>query len=252
MALLLLPPLFLHFALVFPERPRAWVRTPIGRAVLPLFYLPAAAPRRPARRDPRAGRAASEGGAASPPRSRRSIGSSSWCSRPASLGGLAIMVRALRRVRSMTARRQLRWIVGGTVIGGVPFLAGYGLPWAAGFDAGPQLGFLTIPLGFLPLAFASAVVRYRLMDVEVIIKRTVVYAAAITAIATIYAVLLKLAGALFLGGAGQSTRSWRCSRRWSSCCSRRSSRTPSRRCSIAPTTATATTTAAPWSPSRAS
>src|SRR5690349_3122255 len=40
-ALLLLPPLFLHFALVFPERPRAWVRTPIGRAVLPLFYLPA-------------------------------------------------------------------------------------------------------------------------------------------------------------------------------------------------------------------
>ena len=58
------------------------------------------------------------------------------------LGGLAIMVRALRRVRSMTARRQLRWIVGGTVIGGVPFLAGYGLPWAAGFDAGPQLGFL--------------------------------------------------------------------------------------------------------------
>ena len=41
-ALLLLPPLFLHFALVFPERPRAWVRTPIGRAMLPLFYLPAA------------------------------------------------------------------------------------------------------------------------------------------------------------------------------------------------------------------
>ena len=40
-----------------------------------------------------------------------------------------------------------------------------------------------MPLGFLPLAFASAVVRYRLMDVEVIIKRTVVYAAAITAIA---------------------------------------------------------------------
>ena len=42
------------------------------------------------------------------------------------------------------------------------------------------------------------------MDVEVIIKRTVVYAAAITAIAAIYAVLLKLAGELFLGGGGQS------------------------------------------------
>jgi len=104
----------------------------------------------------------------------------------------------------MTARRQLRWIVGGTVIGGVPFLAGYALPWAAGFDAGPQLGFLTIPLGFLPLAFASAVVRYRLMDVEVIIKRTVVYGAAITAIATIYAVLLKIAGRVFADAGGNS------------------------------------------------
>ena len=32
-----------------------------------------------------------------------------------------------------------------------------------------------IPLGFIPLAFASAIVRYRLMDVEVILKRLLVY-----------------------------------------------------------------------------
>ena len=131
------------------------------------------------------------------------------------------MVRALRWVRSMTARRQLRWIVGGTTIGGVPFLVGYALPWVAGFDAGPQLGFLTIPLGFLPLAFASAVVRYRLMDVEVIIKRTVVYAAAMSAIAAIYAVLLKLAGSCSSTPADSPTRSWRCWRRWSWSCWRR-------------------------------
>ena len=124
-ALLLLPPLFLHFALVFPERPNAWVRTPIGRAVLPLFYLPAFL----------------LGG----------LRARSWCSRRAPAGRRrqlhqpargARSVRAARArrrparrarddgagaaaVRSMTARRQLRWIVGGTVIGGVPFIAGY-------------------------------------------------------------------------------------------------------------------------------
>ena len=48
-------------------------------------------------------------------------------------------------------------------------------------------------LGLVPLAFASAIVRYRLMDVEVIIKRALVYAAALAAIAAIYAVIL-LAG----------------------------------------------------------
>src|SRR5262245_53032532 len=40
-ARLVLPPLFLHFAFVFPERPNPWVRTDAGRAILPLFYLPA-------------------------------------------------------------------------------------------------------------------------------------------------------------------------------------------------------------------
>ena len=31
-----------------------------------------------------------------------------------------------------------------------------------------------IPLSLVPLAFASAIVRYRLMDVEVIVKRALV------------------------------------------------------------------------------
>ena len=41
-ARLMLPPLFVHFALVFPERPNSWVRSDGGRRMLPLIYLPAA------------------------------------------------------------------------------------------------------------------------------------------------------------------------------------------------------------------
>jgi PAS domain S-box-containing protein len=195
-SLLLLPPLFLHFALVFPERPNAWVRTPVGRGALPLLYLPALL----------------LGGVRAAALARPSLDGAGFGRFLETLdrlelvdlalgiiGGLTTMVRALGHVRSMTARRQLRWIVGGTAIGGLPFIAGYALPFVAGFDPGPQLGLLTVPLAFVPLAFASAVVRYRLMDVEVIIKRTVVYAAAVSAIAAIYAVLLKIASELFLG-----------------------------------------------------
>ena len=40
-AMLLLPPLFVHFALVFPERPDSWARSDAGRTLLPLLYLPA-------------------------------------------------------------------------------------------------------------------------------------------------------------------------------------------------------------------
>ena len=112
------------------------------------------------------------------------------------VAGLAIMIRALGRVRSVTARRQLRWIVWGTAFGAAPFVLGYGLPYALGRAPFPGAELSAILLGLVPLAFASAIVRYRLMDVEVIIKRGLVYAAAITAIIAIYAVLLNVAQAV--------------------------------------------------------
>ncbi|MEO8070137.1 MAG: hypothetical protein ABI652_01950, partial [Acidobacteriota bacterium] len=39
--------------------------------------------------------------------------------------GLALMLRALTRLRSVTARRQLRWIVWGSSVGAVPFILLY-------------------------------------------------------------------------------------------------------------------------------
>ncbi len=199
-SMLLLPPLFVHFAGVFPDRPQAWVRSSMGRATLPLLYLPALV--LGGLRVAILARPGLEGASFS--RLLETIDRLELVSLALGIcGGLLIMIRALGRVRSMTARRQLRWIVGGTTIGGLPFVVGYALPYIAGFDPGPQLGLLTVPLAFVPLAFASAVVRYRLMDVEVIIKRTVVYAVAVSAIAAIYAVLLKIASELFLGATEQ-------------------------------------------------
>jgi two-component system, NtrC family, sensor kinase len=111
-----------------------------------------------------------------------------------------VMTRALSRVRSVTARRQLRWIVWGTALGALPFVCGYALPFAFGFDPLPGAEYTAILLALVPLAFASAIVRYRLMDVEVIIKRGLGYAAALAGMVAIYAVLLKLASEVFFGG----------------------------------------------------
>jgi PAS domain S-box-containing protein len=79
----------------------------------------------------------------------------------------------------------------------------YGLPYALGYQPWEAMGLLVVLLALVPLAFASAVVRYRLMDVEVIIKRTVVYATVLAAIATIYTLTLRLASEMFLGGSEQ-------------------------------------------------
>ncbi len=198
-AMLAVPPMFLHFALVFPDRPDAWASSDTGRTLLPLIYLPALL----------------LGGARVAVIARGSAGAliSSVLATVDRLellmlslylvAGLALMVRALGRVRSVTARRQLRWITWGTLCGGLPFVLGYGLPWAFGFNPLPGIEYTAVLLGLVPLAFASAIVRYRLMDVEVIIKRGLVYAAAVAAIAAIYAVLLRLAGGVLLDAPDQ-------------------------------------------------
>jgi len=41
------------------------------------------------------------------------------------IGGVAVLTRALSEVRSLTARRQLRWIAWGTALGAAPFALGY-------------------------------------------------------------------------------------------------------------------------------
>jgi PAS domain S-box-containing protein len=196
-ATLLLPPLFVHFALVFPERPDSWARGDASRTVLPLLYLPALL--LGAARVAIVIRDGLNGAILTSVIEIVERGELMYLALSL-LGGLAIMTRALRLVRSVTARRQLRWIVWGTALGAIPFVFGYGLPFALGFAPVRGFDLTAILLGLVPLAFASAIVRYRLMDVEVIIKRGLVYAAAIAAIAAIYAVLLKLASEVFFSG----------------------------------------------------
>jgi two-component system, NtrC family, sensor kinase len=199
-AQLLLPPLFIHFALVFPDRPDAWVRSDTGRALLPAMYLPALLLG-----------AVSVAGVVNGASHGEMLGRLTTIVQSGQLvylavsllAGLAIMVRALREVRSVTARRQLRWIVWGTALGSVPFVFGYALPFAFGLPPVRGFEYSALLLGLVPLAFASAIVRYRLMDVEVIIKRGLVYAAAIAAFAAIYGMLLWMAGKLFLKDAEQ-------------------------------------------------
>jgi two-component system NtrC family sensor kinase len=192
---LLLPPLIVHFALVFPERPDSWAHSDAGRTALPLLYLPALLLF--AARVSALVRAHQPGSVFSSVLTlveRTEL----ICLAAGLIVGLGIMIRALGRARSVTARRQLRWIVGGTAFGAVPFVFGYALPFALGFTPLRGAAITAVLLGVVPLAFASAIVRYRLMDVEVIIKRALVYAAALAAIAAMYAILLRLARAAFL------------------------------------------------------
>ena len=194
-SMLLLAPLFMHFALVFPARSPSSARRRLGTAVLAPVYFPALALA--------AAEIAVLAGPGAGPRFTGAV-ELVWQLEIAYLaacavGGLVIMIRALRRAPSVTARLQLRWVLSGAVLGGLPFTLGYAVPWALGFDS-DWLHLTAVTLVLIPLAFAAAIVRYRLGDVEVIVKRGLVYAGAVAAMAAIYLLLEGLATAVFLGG----------------------------------------------------
>ena len=202
-ARLALPPLFLHFSFVFPERADPWVRTRAGRVLLPLFYAPAFLIG--------ATRALVMAGLVHlGPVSPWLVRFETWSHlylAACLLGGLAVMLRALRRLRSVTSRRQLRWIVWGSALGALPFVSLYLVPLLLGRSVtGGE--FTAVLLGCIPLAFASAIVRYRLMDVEVIIKRVLVVAAVGLLLAMIYTGTLALVSVLVLGADENKNSFW--------------------------------------------
>jgi two-component system, NtrC family, sensor kinase len=77
----------------------------------------------------------------------------------------------------------MKWLVWGTGAGILPFFAFYAIPFAMGRE--PRFGMELagwVPLALIPVALAYAVVKHRLMDVELIFRRALVYLLATAAI----------------------------------------------------------------------
>jgi PAS domain S-box-containing protein len=187
LALLFLPVVFLHFCLTFPERrlraQRLWL--------VPALYMPALV----------------LAGAMAMSQTLFAAGE-----KTGALWGIveaidriqplyfaaffamafAVLMDSYKRTRSVTARRQIKWLVWGTGGGVVPFLAFYALPFALGREPGLAMELAGyVPLALIPLSLAYAVVKHRLMDVELIVRRALGY---VLAVAVLVAAALLTAG----------------------------------------------------------
>ncbi|HTB92736.1 MAG TPA: PAS domain-containing protein, partial [Candidatus Sulfotelmatobacter sp.] len=189
-ARLLAPALLLHFALVFPERPESSRKSLLKFAsvyapALALLVVHILA-------------AINALGFVPTTRSRVELDQ-------LELGflGLYFLAAGLnfnlsyRRSRSGVLRQQLKWLTGGTLAGSLPFTVLYILPYI--FDAAlqPWMQFSSLSLVLIPLCFGYAVIRYRLMDVDIIFKRGLAYTAATAAVAAVYFGLVALIAEIF-------------------------------------------------------
>ncbi len=184
---LLAPTIFLHFCLTFPE-PLPWFR---GRFRLAAVYAPAAFMI-----------AVWLGVSSGTLRAELSPVEMKWLLDrlwlPAItilyLAGGFVLTVAYRRAEDPVVRRQLKWLRNGTFCGILPFATMYVAPYVAGFLPGSYLKLSVLPLALIPLTLAYAIVRYRLMDVDIIFRRGYAYTlATLCVLAAFYAIVFGLA-----------------------------------------------------------
>ncbi len=100
--------------------------------------------------------------------------------------GLVAFVNAYRHVTAHAMRRKLRLVVYSTIVGILPMaviLVVISIMPAVEVP-GEKLAFL--PLVLVPVAFGHAIVRYGLFDLEIVIKRSLVYTLLIAILASVY------------------------------------------------------------------
>jgi two-component system, NtrC family, sensor kinase len=111
------------------------------------------------------------------------------------------LVRTWVQAKSAVVRQQLKWVIWGLALATAAFTSLY----AAGFLLGAQtdpwlIDAAVLPLVLIPLAFGYSVIRYRLMDVELVVRRVFVYVFTTLAIALMVGVVVYLAGLYAFGG----------------------------------------------------
>jgi two-component system, NtrC family, sensor kinase len=109
----------------------------------------------------------------------------------------AIFLASYFRAPSGVLRQQLKWVTGGTFAGILPFFALYIVPHLFA-DTPPKWTDMSVfSLALIPLCFGYAIIRYRLMDVDIIFKRGLAYTGATAAVVAIYFAAIALIGELF-------------------------------------------------------
>jgi len=170
------PALFLHFVLTFPEKRETVRKHPW---LLALVYAPGAL-LLAAHIAATQWLQASERLRWNLDRMEMSYGSLFF------LAAAVVLWYSYQHASTTILRQQLKWVTRGTVLAIVPYTLFYVVPYLMGSLPGAAMKVSALSLALLPLTFGYAIFRYRLMDVDLIFKRGVVYTLAAAIVLGLY------------------------------------------------------------------
>jgi two-component system, NtrC family, sensor kinase len=183
---LVAPAIFLHFCLTFPE-PRRWLAQPARAAI---FYVPALL-----LLGIYLGFTSGVLSTAVPLVEVRWTLDRAWVvlsTLPYVVGGL-VLTSHYRKMDDPMVRQQLKWLRNGTLCGILPFAVLYVVPYTLGAMPNPYLKISVLSLALIPLTLAYAIMRYRLMDVDILFRRGYAYTlATVCVLAAFYGIVFSL------------------------------------------------------------
>ena len=116
-----------------------------------------------------------------------------WCSPSTMVASAASLVVRFRHA-GLVEREQVKWLAAAAGLSAWVYLVDLCVSVVAG-GAGPEPVWrvalddtFVLSLGLIPVAIGVAVLRYRLYEIDVIIRRTLVYAVLVSALAVLYLV----------------------------------------------------------------
>lgn len=106
------------------------------------------------------------------------------------LAGAFALTADLGRADDPVVRRQLKYLRNGAILGILPFLLLYALPYVSGALPSHVMSLSVLSMALIPLTWAYAITRYRLMDVDIIFQQGYVYTlATLAVIGTFYCLI---------------------------------------------------------------
>jgi signal transduction histidine kinase len=122
------------------------------------------------------------------------------------IAAAVVLFRAFRMAPSRAKRDQIRWVLYGMLVGLGPFTLLYTLPQIARFRPVLNEEAASAFFALLPLALGFAILRHKLLDINVIINRSVVYSVLTMVTVGVYLASIEGLKALFATGTGRGGR----------------------------------------------
>ena len=98
------------------------------------------------------------------------------------------------KTQDLIVRQQMKWVSYGTLAGILPFSLIYVLPFLFGARTNFAMESSLLFLALIPLSMGYALIHYRLMDVEIIARRSAAYFIASTLLLALYVLFVLVLG----------------------------------------------------------